>query len=148
MLTVLHLQIHSMRTYGFSDANLDDCSGAEGRLASISSLYHQGPGVVSFFGNVLNDGHWLDIGLELDLSRVRVNVKDVVVRLSVHDGILNNIVWYFCVIVYGLKRDILDTHTKERGHIIKTEIWINCLSLKIQCFYLYFHWCSDHHCLL
>lgn len=102
--TALMLLIFFVATYSFSDVDLDDRSGAEGRLASVPGLHHQGPGAVSLLGDVLNDGHRLDVGLEHDLPCVSVNVKDVVVRFSFHDGILNNIVGYFCIIVYSLCR--------------------------------------------
>lgn len=90
-------------TYSFGDVDLDDCSGGEGRLASVPGLDHQGPGAVSLLGDVLNDGHRLDVGLEHDLPCVGVNVKDVVVRLGSHDGVLNNVVGHFCVIVLSLR---------------------------------------------
>lgn len=89
-------------TYSLSDVNLDHRCGAEGRLALVPGLNHQGPGAVCLFGDVLNDSHGLDVGLEYDLARVGVDVEDVVVRLSSHDGVLDNIVGYFGIVVYGL----------------------------------------------
>lgn len=96
------LLFYSADTYSFSDVDLDDCRGAEGRLAPVAGLHHQRPGAVSLLGDVLNDGHRLDIGLEHDLPRVSIDVKDVVVWIRFHDGILDDIVGYFCIIVYSL----------------------------------------------
>ena len=100
----LLFQIYIAVTYSFSDVDPEHGGGAEGRLSPVPGLDHQGPGAVLFLGDVLNDGHGLDVGLELDLSGVRVNVKDVVVWLSFHDGVLDNIVGYFCIIVYSLPK--------------------------------------------
>lgn len=89
-------------TYSFSDVDLDDRSGAEGRLAAVPGLHHQRPGAVCLLGDVLNDSHRLNVGLQHDLPCVSVNVKYVVVWLSFHDGILNDIVGYFCILVHSL----------------------------------------------
>lgn len=91
-----------VKTYSFSDVDLDDCGGAEGWLASVPGLHHQGPGAVSLLGDVLNDGHGLDIRLEHNLPRVSINVKDVVVWFSFHDGVLDDVVGDFCIIIDSL----------------------------------------------
>lgn len=101
-LIILHLVVKA--TYGFSDVDLDDRRGAEGRLAAVPSLHHQWPGAVPLLGDVLNDGHGLDVGLEHDLPRVSVDIKDVVVWLGFHDGVLDNVVWHFCIVIYSLRR--------------------------------------------
>lgn len=103
-----------MVTHSLGDVDLDDCGGAEGRLASVSGLHHQGPGEVALLGDVLNDGHRLDVGLEHDLPGVGVNVEDVVVRLSFHDGVLDDVVRHLCIIVYSLRK--CKCVTKRRSH--------------------------------
>lgn len=89
-------------THSLCDVDLDHCRGAEGRLSSVPGLHHQRPGAVPLLGDVLNDGHGLDVGLEHDLPSVSVDVEDVVVRFGLHDGVLNHIVGNFCVVVHGL----------------------------------------------
>lgn len=96
------LLIYLVATYSFSDVDFDDCGSAEGRLALISGLYHQRPGTVPLLGDVLNDGHRLDVGFEHYLPCVSVDVKNIAVWVRFHDGILDNIVGYFCIIVYCL----------------------------------------------
>ena len=91
-------------TYSLCDVDLDDCGGAEGRLASVSGLHHQGPGEVPLLGDVLNDGHRLDVGLQHDLAGVDVDVEDVVVRVGFHDGVLDDVVGHLGVVIYSLRK--------------------------------------------
>lgn len=91
-----------MATHRFGDVDLDHGGGAEGRLAHVTGLHHQRPGEVVLLGDVLNDGHGLDVRLEVDLAGVGVDVKDVVVWLGFHDGVLDHIVGNLCIVVYGL----------------------------------------------
>lgn len=91
-------------TYSFGNVDLNNRGGGEGWLASVPGLHHQGPGAVLLLGDVLNDGHRLNVGFEHDLPRISIDVKDVVVWLSFHDCVLDNIVGYFCIIVYCLCR--------------------------------------------
>lgn len=96
--------LNGVATYCFSDVDLDNSGGAERRLAPVSGLHHERPGAVPLLGDVLNDGHGLDVRFEIDLAGVSVNVKDVAVWLGSHDGVLDDIVGYFCVIIHSLWR--------------------------------------------
>lgn len=88
-------------TYCFCDINFHKCGCTERRRASVSGLDHHRPGAVFLICDVLNYVHWLDVGLQFDFSCICIDVKDIV-RFCFHDGILNNIVWLLCIIVYCL----------------------------------------------
>lgn len=98
------------RPYLFREVDLDHGGGAERRRASVPGLHHQRPLAVCLLGDVLHNLQGLDVRFHLDLTGVRVNVKDVI-WVSLHDGVLNDIIRLFCVIV-----DRLKTHTYVQTH--------------------------------
>lgn len=95
-----HAASHS-RSYRLGDIDIDHGCCAEGWRASVPGLDHQRPLAVLLLGDVLNNLHGLDVGLQLDLPSVGVDIK-CIVRIGCHDGVLDDIVWRLCIVIHCL----------------------------------------------
>lgn len=89
------------KSYRLCDIDINHGCCAEGWRASVPGLHHQRPLAVLLLGDVLYNLHWFDEGLQLDLPSVWVDVKRIV-RISRHDGVLNEVVWRLCIVIHCL----------------------------------------------
>lgn len=94
-----------MFSYLLRDINLQNCCGTEGWGASVFGLHHQWPYAVFVLCNVVDDVQGTDIGLQLDFPRALVYIKHIG-WICLHDGIIHNVVWFFCILIYSLVRKV------------------------------------------
>lgn len=105
---VSHKDFSKTFAYLFCDINLQNCSGAEGRGASVFGLDHQWPYAVFIVRDVVDDVQRSDIGFQLDFPSALVNVKHIG-WICLHDGIIHNVVGLFRILVYSLVGEVLKT---------------------------------------
>lgn len=102
---VSHKDFSKTFSYLFCDINLQNCSGTEGRGASVFGLDHQWPYAVFIVCDVVDDVQRSDIGFQLDFPSALVNVKHIG-WICLHDGIIHNVVGLFCILVYSLVGEV------------------------------------------
>lgn len=90
-----------MESYRLSDVNLHHCCCAKGWLSSVTGLDDQGPLAVLLLGDVVHNLQRFDIRFKLDFACGPVDLE-YVVRVSSHDGVLNDIVRLLRILIYSL----------------------------------------------
>lgn len=123
---VSHKDFSKTFAYLFCDVNLQNCCGAEGRGASVFGLDHQWPYAVFVVCDVVDDVQRSDIGFQLDFPSALVYVKHIG-WICLHDGIIHNVVGFFCILVYSLvvwkTKVLLFVSLPEDKRILSIHFW-------------------------
>lgn len=98
---ISHKDFSKTFTYLLCDINLQNCRGTEGWGTSVFGLHHQRPYAVFVLCDVVDDVQGTDIRFQLDFPSALVYIKHIG-WICLHDGIIHNVVGFFCILIYSL----------------------------------------------